>query len=422
MGSSVQDTAASTFRATAETDLSAAQVDGLSPRYVASPSTEAAVAEALAQADAQGWFVVTRCGGTKMDLGNVPRAADAWLDLRGLNGIVDYTPADLTVTVLAGTPLGDLQRSLAEHGQMIALDPPHASGASIGGILATNESGPRRLAYGTARDLVIGMRVATPDGRLTRSGGKVVKNVTGYDLHKLHIGGLGTLGIIVEVSFKLQPIPRQVQTVAAQLADCAHGMQAALRLMRSPLDPLSIVQISEEHGWMLLVEHAGSPAALSRKTDDTARFFREAGAASVEVRDAPSQDNWVRLWTEAPQTGLRIKVSLRPTLLSDFCAVLRSAAADAGVSADCVLFAGNGLAFAGLGGGTAQTLVVLIGNLRARAEALGGSLVLQRAPLEVKRMVDVWGREPGGLSLMSTLKQVYDPHSILNPGRYVGGI
>jgi glycolate oxidase FAD binding subunit len=422
MGSSVHGTSASTLSASAETDLAAAHVDGLSPRFVASPTTEVAVAEALALADAQGWSVVPRRGGTKMDLGNVPRSVDAWLDLRGLSGIVDYTPADLTVTVLAGTPLTVLHGTLAEHGQMVALDPPQTDGASIGGILASNDSGPRRLAYGTARDLVIGMRVATPDGRLTRSGGKVVKNVTGYDLHKLHIGGLGTLGAIVEVSFKLHPIPRQIQTVVATFADCAHGMQAALRLIRSPLDPLSIVQVSEEHGWTLMVEHAGTPAALSRKADDTMHCCREAGASSIFLRDAPSREDWVRLWTAEAQGGARIKVSLRPTLLADYCTIVRSEATAVGVAGGCVLFAGNGLLFATLAGVTVETLATVIGDLRARAEALGGSLVLQRAPVEVKRLVDVWGRIPDGLSLMRKLKQVYDPHSILNPGRYVGGI
>jgi len=420
--SSSRDPSTMPYAPVTETDLAALQVDGLSPHYVASPGTEAAVAEALASADAQGWPVLTRCGGTKMALGNPPRAATAWLDLRGLGGIVDYTPADLTVTVLAGTPLAALQQALAEHGQMVALDPPLTAGASIGGILATGDSGPRRLAYGTARDLVIGMRVATPDGRLTRSGGKVVKNVTGYDLHKLHIGGLGTLGVIVEVSFKLHPIPRQVRTVVAGFADCAGGMQAVLRLLRSPLDPLSMVQVSDAEGWTLLVEHAGAPAALARKIDDTARYCREAGAGSVEVQDAPSRDHWLPLWTADTEPGARIKVSLRPTLVADYCLALQADAAEAGVAAGCALFAGNGIVYARLGGGSAEALATLVGALRSRAETLGGSLVLQQAPLEVKRLVDVWGRAPGGLSLMRTLKQTYDPRGILNSGRYVGGI
>src|SRR6266498_4107469 len=136
-----------------------------------------------------------------------PRRVDLALLTTGLNHIVEYEPADLTVTVEAGMRFADLQAALGEHGQFLALDPAVDSNATIGGIIATNASGPLRFSFGSARDLVIGTRVANPDGSLTRAGGRVVKNVAGYDLNKLHIGGLGTLGVIVELSFKLAPIP-----------------------------------------------------------------------------------------------------------------------------------------------------------------------------------------------------------------------
>src|SRR2546423_6530015 len=177
-------------------DASAAQalaVDGVVPRFVAAPGSIEELGAVLRTAADQGWAVSPRGGGTKMGLGNPPRALDLVLDTCGLRGLVDYTPADMTVTVRAGTGLADLQAELAVHGQMLALDPPFAEEATIGGILATNDSGPHRLGYGTARDLVIGTRVVGMDGRATKAGGKVVKNVTGYDLNKLYIGSLGTL-------------------------------------------------------------------------------------------------------------------------------------------------------------------------------------------------------------------------------------
>src|ERR687883_1494657 len=142
-----------------------------------------------------------------------PRRLDQIIETTGLNRVVEYEPADLTVTVEAGMRFAELQQRLAEEGQFLALDPPAAEGATIGGVIATNASGPLRFAYGTARDLVIGTRVANPDGTLTRAGGRVVKNVAGYDLTKLYIGSLGTLGVIVELSFKLAPIPPVLSTV-----------------------------------------------------------------------------------------------------------------------------------------------------------------------------------------------------------------
>src|SRR5919202_2765316 len=189
------------------------QIDGFSPAETVSPATAEEVAAALKAADDAGQAVAPVGGGTQLDLGMPPRRLDRIIETTGLDRVVEYEPADLTVTVEAGLRFADLQKTLSEQGQMLAFDPPAAPEATIGGLVATNASGPLRFAHGSARDLVIGTRVANPDGALTRAGGRVVKNVAGYDLNKLYVGGLGTLGVIVELSFKLAPIPPASATV-----------------------------------------------------------------------------------------------------------------------------------------------------------------------------------------------------------------
>ncbi|MCZ6891711.1 MAG: FAD-binding oxidoreductase [Chloroflexi bacterium] len=182
-------------------------VDGRIPTAVAIPSGEEQLASVLAFASREGLSVVPRGSGSLGTLGNPPQNVDIVLATTGLEPLIDHRPDDLTVTVSAGVTLGALRERLAASGQWLPLDPPLAPRRTIGGILATDLSGPLSLSQGIARDLVIGMRVAGPDGEVTKSGGRVVKNVTGFDLAKLHIGALGTLGVILEASFKVWPLP-----------------------------------------------------------------------------------------------------------------------------------------------------------------------------------------------------------------------
>jgi len=193
-------------------------VDGQVPRAVVLPGSVEEVSGILAVASAEGLKVVPWGGGTKMAFGGLPEHVDLVLGLSRLSGAVDHEPGDMTASFRAGTLLKEAQAVLGRHGQFIALDPPDADRATLGGILATNSSGPRRLRYGASRDLVIAIRVVHADGKVTKAGAKVVKNVTGYDLGKLYIGSLGTLGIIVEASFRLYPVPPVEKTCLAPVA------------------------------------------------------------------------------------------------------------------------------------------------------------------------------------------------------------
>jgi glycolate oxidase FAD binding subunit len=419
-------------------DATAAQalaVDGVVPRFVAAPGSIEELGAVLRTAAEQGWAVSPRGAGTKMGLGNPPRALDLMLDLRGLRGLVDYTPADMTVTVRAGTRLADLQAELAVHGQMLALDPPFAEEATIGGILATNDSGPHRLGYGTARDLVIGTRVVGMDGRVTKAGGKVVKNVTGYDLNKLYIGSLGTLAVLAEVSFRLHPLPALARTVWAAFPSAGTAMDAVLRLTRSPLGPVAIMlndlrgsdmSAGEGRPLRLHVEFTGTPAALARKTDDAQRYCREAGAAETAVLDEGGAAAWTGM-REHPRAlgtpeGLRLKVAVPVTAVASMLDVVQERARAADLRCWAIAFAGNGIVYVYLDGGTPAPYLSIVHELRGRAVASGGSLVIQECPPALKSLVDVWGEPPSGFGVMKSLKATYDPGHHLNPGRYVGGL
>src|SRR4051812_7525379 len=252
----------------------------------------AEVSQVVREANESNQVVIPRGGGTRMGLGFPPTAADVLLHTTNLDRVVDYEPADLTLTIEAGATLEEVQELLRPEGQFLALDPPLASQSTLGGIIASNASGPLRLAYGSARDLVIGTRVVNADGVATKAGGRVVKNVAGYDLNKLYIGSLGTVGIVVELSFKLWPLPPGQGTVFGSF-DAESLARVLSGLLRSPLGPMSLealdaaaaqATLGADPGpgrWLLAARYGGSERALVRQLSDTERLFAEAGSADV---------------------------------------------------------------------------------------------------------------------------------------------
>jgi glycolate oxidase FAD binding subunit len=411
-------------------------VGGVTPRHVVRPDTPAAVAATLQEASQAGQAVVPWGSGTKQGWGNPPRAYDLALDLTALDQILEYEPADLVVTVQAGIPLASLQQRLAEAGQFLALDPPYAARATLGGTLAGNASGPSRQLYGTARDLVLGLRVALPNGDLVKSGGKVVKNVVGYDLNKMHIGALGTLGVIVEVTLKVHPLPRAEATVAAGFDDLSAAHAAAGRLARSVLYPRAvdlvrgplptIPGLAQAGGtWQLLFWAAGSPATVERQVRDASTWCREAGAGAVVRLDGASHSD---LWTAVRELGrdvagdtTLVKLSGLPTQIPALVAVaerVAGAGADAAPPVQVAARAGSGVVYATIPGATANALQELLRG----ASALGGAAVFEAVPQAIKGQLDVWGPTRDDFPLMQALKAQFDPRGTLNPGRYLGGI
>lgn len=385
-------------------------VDGMTPSVVVRPASQADVAAVLGAAGAAGAAVVPFGGGTQQWLGMPPERYDVALDLTRIDALVEHEPADLTVTVEAGMRLAALQRMLGERGQWLPLDPAVLEDATIGGVLATNASGPARLSRGTGRDLVIGMTVATAQGEIVKSGGRVVKNVAGYDLAKLHIGGLGTAGAILQVSFKIAPLPVRTATVALE-----GDLEALLKLSRAveaarlPLQGSVLAVGGSEKAWRLALRFAAGEAAVARSLVEVQALAANEAEGPYEV----SESEWRSLQPDHGASSVVVKASVLPGDLSGVLQALSRAGAT--VSA---------LPGVGIARGSWDSVVdeEMLRRLREVCEGKQGALVIEKAPAEAKRAIDVWGEPGEGFVLMQRLKQAMDPKRVLNPGRFVGGI
>jgi glycolate oxidase FAD binding subunit len=366
------------------------------------PTTAAEVAEALAAHAQAGRSVRITGGGTRAGWGS-PVTADAELSTTGLDRIAEHSAGDFTAVLGAGVPFEEAQATFAEHGQMLAVDPPPAPGATIGGLVATADAGPRRHRYGAIRDLVIGMTVALPDGTVAKSGGKVIKNVAGYDLAKLNAGAFGTLGVITQVAVRLHPLPAATATARFAVGDPDEAGRIAANLAHRPLE-LDALDVA----WA-----GGEGAILARFAGPTCG----EQAASLEGCEAVGDDG--ELW-EAQRAGQRaaapgevvVRVSGLP---SELPSVLRAAdAAGARVAGRAAV----GTSYLRLPAGTGAD------DVRRLRETLGEApCVVLDAPAELRAQLDPWDVGEGGeLMLARRLKERFDPARVCNPGIYVGGI
>jgi glycolate oxidase FAD binding subunit len=404
------------------------EVDGLRPDLVAEPGTVAEVAAVLRAASKAGLRVVVRGGGTKLGWGAPPAGVDLILSTTRFDRVLEHAAGDLVVRAQAGVRLSDLQQQLAQAGQILALDPPEA-GATLGGVVAAAASGPRRLRYGTPRDLLIGSTVVLPDGTVARSGGKVVKNVAGYDLGKLLAGSFGTLAVLVEVIFRLHPLPAARGMAVAEVATPDRAGSCVRALSASTLVPSAV-----ELDWpdaagpgtlSVLVE--GVAPGVEAQTTAAARLLGEHARARVlepgEV-DAATAALGALPWTDGPSApgALGVKVTCVPGALPDALTALWEVAGAHGLDARVRAHAATGVLRAALRGGDAATQAAFVTDLRDRLTFGGAALVVQEAPAEVKRAVDVWGPAGDALGLMRRVKRQFDPSGVLSPGRFVGGI
>ncbi len=401
-------------------------LDGLTPRQALAPNDATEVAAALVNARDQNAIVAPYGGRTMLDLGSPLERVDLGLSLEKLNRVLDYQPANLTVCTEAGIALGELNRTLAERGQCVPLDPPCPSTATVGGILATNASGFARIRYGTARDLVIGMRAALPDGQIVKGGGQVVKNVAGYDLPKLFIGSLGTLGVIVEATFKVAPIPQKTATFIADFAELPQAGEVALRVLHSPLLPMGVIvldrtasrQYELSDHYALAVRFGGTSSAVMQQLNDVTQWSR-ANSNLLSTTLEEDAGLWSRLADFSADKEVVLKVSVLPTHIAQIGAIAETIAGQRGLSCS---FIGNsvGILLIALKGELDQVKDA-IASLRPPVAAMGGHLVVQRAPLALRGQVDVWGPLQNR-GLMQRLKKELDPHGILNPGRFGSGV
>jgi glycolate oxidase FAD binding subunit len=413
------------------------------------PANAEELAEALRDASLRDQPVVPWGAGTLQRLGAALPSGALILRTTALDRIVEYHPPDLTITVEAGLALETLDAVLAEHGQWLPWLPPAPGRATVGGLLAAGASGPLRLGYGAPRDWVLGMQVALADGRLVKSGGKVVKNVAGYDTHKLHIGALGTLGVIAVATFKVFPRPEHSGALLASCADRANALALAERLRERPLSPAGLALIAggavgrfavPASGALLAARFDGAPAAVERQLRAASDLAAGLGATVTRLSDDQGQAVWRNLSTFAASASetltldlspsrergesqeLLIRAGARPAALG---AAIEALEQHAPGGAQIVGYAGVGLAHARWPlpeGVDAAEIGQLLAALRAALVVEGGYAVVEDAPDRLRSTIDLWGAPPPTLPLMQALKAQWDPQGILNPGRYIRGL
>ncbi|HET8787256.1 MAG TPA: FAD-binding oxidoreductase [Actinomycetes bacterium] len=402
-------------------------VDGVPVARVARPVSVEEASQVLRAAAADGLAVAFAGGGSKLGLGNPPQRADLLVSTERLDQVLEHAAGDLVVRAQAGLRLADLQATLAPAGQWLALDPPEP-GATLGGVVAANASGPRRLRYGTVRDLIIGITVVLADGTVARAGGKVVKNVAGYDLAKLVCGSFGTLGLVAEVIFRLHPVPAAASVVTFRAEAPERVGQAVQRLLRSALEPSAIELQLDEWGWpgRLTTVFEGIGPGVEAQAAAAVELLGQIGEAAVAgpgETDAALHQLGALPFEKAE---LAFKATFPPAELPGLLAggVL-------GRDGQLRVHAGTGVAWLASSAREGDLradhpavprVVAWVAETRERLAAVGGGLVVVKAPAHLKRELDVWGPPGDALGLMRRVKERFDPGRRMSPGRFVGGI
>ncbi|HET8923692.1 MAG TPA: FAD-binding oxidoreductase [Candidatus Acidoferrum sp.] len=414
------------------------QVSGVQPQFLLEPATESELAEVLRLSNEAGLAVIPRGGGTKLSWGNPPSRADLILSTTRLNKIIEHAWADLTVTVEAGCTIQRLQETLAEHGQRLALDPLWPEKATVGGILSINDSGTLRLRFGSLRDLIIGVTIALPDGTLASSGGKVVKNVAGYDLPKLVTGAFGTLGVITRAVFRLHPLPRNARSFSISTATPEDTQHLVLAIQDSKLAHTALQsRFSNKTQPVSDILFEGTEAGLAAQESQLRTL---AAPAIITLAPASTWGAREALWSSSdpiapaslPSTSTRpvpsaslaapfaiAKISILPASMARTIDLLSQAAGENRLCWKALLHA-TGIAWLRLEGQT-EALRATLEVLREQLERREGSLVVLHCPSEMP-LFDAWGTPGDSLALMKSLKHQLDPASTLNPGRFLAGI
>ena len=441
---------------TAPARLTQYAVDGQPPAAAVFPQTFDQVAALLQWAQHERIGVFPRGSGTKSGLGNVPRRVALVLSTSRLNRVSEYDAANFTLTGEAGVTLAQVTHQTGGSQQMLPLHYPW-SPATLGGIIATNAYTPKRLVYGGVRDLLLGLRVALPSGEIVHFGGKVVKNVAGYDMSKLFLGSLGAFGVILEATFKLYALPEREAAMLATFAALQQGADAAAHLLRTQLLPSQVLLLNPgavsmvtgpppaqipPDGFVLLVSFEGMEEAVDRQLTELSQLCRERGSHDIQVLssethvqlqerlDAAMHGRVSEAVSPSPPASLSSPLVLRLGVLPSHVHTVMEAVArqlsfigpPAMVLGDCGVGAMWVCAQWPATGPSAQQdrLAHAIAELSSAVAGEDGHVVVEAAPAELKATLDVWGKPRGTLSLLKALKTKFDPARILNPGRFVG--
>jgi glycolate oxidase FAD binding subunit len=438
--------------------VAAFQIDGIAPLVVLRPDAVEQIPEIIKLAAAEKLAVVVTGGRTKLNIGLPPAKYDVALDMSALNKIIAYDPGDLTLSVEAGIPLRQISRALAQHGQFLPLAVPFLERTTIGGTIASGVDGPLRQLYGTARDYLLGMEFVTGEGVAAKSGGRVVKNVTGYDIHKLMIGALGTLGVMTRLNFKTFPLPAATRGFVARFPTTAQACEMRNRIAASPLSPLTLdilspqvaalfsaaappskfepepmpLNVLSNSEWTVTTGYCGHDEVLARYETALRQIATDSGATAVTILAENLAPAWARKREFIPiaiassPAATIVKISVLPSRLKDVLATAQEAAG------------ANSLPWASLARGVGVVYFALLppnqnedsfarvrtatSAIQQAAAKLEANSTIPWCPAPWKKDLHIWGSEPRNVSQMQKLKNVFDPQNVLSPGRFVGGL
>ena len=430
--------------------LKAYALNGSCPKAFVAPGTVDEVSKIIAYANRERVTIFPRGNGTKMGIGGIPKGMDLILSTLRLNRIIESDVDNLTLSVQSGITLGEIQKLLAKQGKgyFLPLDPPFAGQATLGGIVATNSSGPRRFTYGTARDLVIGIKTVFPNGDVVVSGGKTVKNVSGYDLSKTLIGSMGTLGVLCEMTCRLLPLPEKMATLLVPFAGLKEAGGFVQKILKSQLLPASVEvlnaatlhQIKEtlspfpEGNYLAAIGLEGVTESVDRQVSEMEEMGKKEGALEVvtlfpdkhQLFWATLQDLSERLHKTHPNL-LALKSNFLISKGTEMIGYHETLVRESGLGCALVCHCGNGILYSYVLVGEdvpsrKSSLIELVEKLTVLAVKQEGNLVVESSPPAIREKVDVWGQPRNDLRIVRRLKEEIDPAGILNPGRFVGGI
>ena len=406
--------------------LVARLIDGVHPCLVCSPAHAEEVSAALRVCSETDAAVTPWGGGTAVGIGNVPERVDVIINLSKLNHVIEHDDANLTATVQSGISLAASQEVTAGARQFVPFDVASPRCSTIGGIVAANLNGARRACYGSVRDLVIGMKVALPTGEHIKAGGKVVKNVAGYDMCKLFVGSFGTLGIITELTLRLTPVPEAEATLAAS-GSLMELSEFAGEILDSVLLPSAIVLWTTETssssetpqlGWQMAVRAEGFAEHVGRHLRDLELLAERLGLASVTYTNAAHEKLWAGI-CDFPILGheLVYRLMVPRSAISALLHELQDLGSTDSSPAIVADMAGGTI---WIGSNEVSSASARFLQLQSKAAQHKGHVAMVDAPAGVKRDLDIWGPTPAAFFLMRRIKQQFDPQRLLNPGRFVG--
>ncbi|MGZ7039178.1 MAG: FAD-binding oxidoreductase, partial [Thermoanaerobaculia bacterium] len=393
----------------------------VAPKAVFVPETIGDAASRIAESEKAGEVVGFIGGGTDLDLGSPPERLDLVIRTGKLGRVVEHAPSDQIIAVEAGATLAHVQQAAGAHGQRLALDPPWPGRATIGGIVAANAFGPLRTRYGSVRDLIIGISIIRPDGVIAHGGGRVVKNVAGFDLPKLMVGSLGTLGMIATVNFRLHPLPESSETLLMKSRSAAALRTLIVEMREAQLEVAAVAAISNGGSFDVAVRFEGFRAGVVAQRDRLSHVQGTTGGCDVlDAEDA--KQLWARHDAIRAGGSLKLKIAAPRSEIEMVNSRVAAPLLGAMKNGGFVWYPTSGLGFITGTPADDRGMATAIASARQLLVAVRGSLTIGAAPPAVREHAGVWGEPGGALSLMQAIKQRFDPGRRFAPGRFVGGI